>query len=182
MDKYTLPVWLNSPEINKLKNAADNWWQHVEGWLKLPLNQLDAETCNPIVLQLLAYQRDVDRFFSEPDELFRKRVKYAIQNAQDSGSKAGFERIFARFDVVLSAQIERDPAKDWDVITLKLGNSELTKQPELGQYIIRQYGRTCRRYEFFLEDRASTVFIGAAWASVDRQTFTVPVHPLLIQE
>lgn len=177
MEHFNLPVWLRGPEISKLKTAADSWWAHVEQWLHLPLQQLDAETCHPVVLQLLAYQRDVDRFATEPDTLFRKRVKFAIQNTQDSGTAAGFKRIFERFDLVLSHQIERDPEKDWDVITLVLGSSELTKDPDMGQFIIRQYGRTCRRYEFLLEDRLPGIWIPMMLADVDIQTHLLTPSP-----
>lgn len=179
MEHFNLPVWLRGPEITKLKTAAHNWWEQVEQWLQLPLNQLDAETCHPVVLQLMAYQRDVDRFATEPDELFRKRVKYAIQNTQDSGTAAGFKRIFERFDLVLSHQIERDPEKDWDVITLVLGSSELTKDPDLGQFIIRQYGRTCRRYEFLLEERLPGIQVPMLLADVDIQTNIITPNPLV---
>ncbi len=179
MEKFKLPVWLNGPEITKLKTAADNWWLQIEDWLKLPLNQLDAETCHPNILQLLAYQRDVERFPSEPDDLYRKRVKYAIDNAKDAGSRAGFERILQRFDIDVAELVERDPASDWDMIRVKLNSPMLQQNPDLGQYIVRRYGRTCRRYDFSTEDRALPVYFSAQLASVDRQTIYLPVHPLL---
>lgn len=172
MERFELPVWLRGSEVTKLADASHIWWSKVEDWLKTPLLQLDADTCHPVVLQLMAYQRDVDRYFSEPDALFRKRVKFAIQNAQDAAYGEGFTRIFERFGVVLAGQIERDPDKDWDIITLVLANGHglLMSEPELGQFLIRQYGRTCRRYEFLIEDLLQPCFVHMITASINRQT------------
>lgn len=169
-ERFELPVWLkHGPEVSKLSSAFSSYWGKMEGWLKTPINQTNAENCHVAVLQLLAYQRDVDRFANEPEKLFRKRVAFAVQNAQSAGCSHGFKEIFERFGLPLLGQIERDSDKEWDVITLWLGDSTLTKDPELGQYIVRQYGRTCRRYEFLLVDITSPVTAGAATASVDRQ-------------
>ena len=168
--RFNLPVWLKSgPEVTKLADAFGDYWDKVEGWIKTPLSQLNAETCHVTVLKLMAYQRDVDRFAGEPDELFRKRVAFAVQNAQAAGSPAGFKEIFERFDLPLLGQIERDPEKDWDVITLWLGDSTITKNPELGQYLVRQYGRTCRRYQFLLVDPTPPLSISSFSSSVERQ-------------
>lgn len=169
-ERYALPVWVRKGlEANKLTNALGNWWDTVEEWLKTPLTELDPETCSFAMLKLWAYQRDVDLFANEPEDVFRKRVKYAIQNTIDAGSKEGFENIFARFGWPLSGQIERDPEKDWDVITLWLGDSTITSDPELGQYLIQQFGRTCRRYEFLNVDEVEPLYMGIQTASVNRQ-------------
>ena len=172
--RFELPVWIREgSEVNKLSNAFGNFWDKAESWIKTPLNQRDAETCHVYVLQLLAYQNDIDRFADEPDDLFRKRVKFAVKNARDAGSKDGFKHILERFDVPLYGQIERDPEKEWDVITLWLADSTLTQNPELGQYIIRHYGRTCRRYEFLVVDGAETLNIRMASAHIERSVHEV---------
>lgn len=170
MEKFSLPVWLkNGPEISKLALAFGDYWDKAEGWLKTPLRQMDAETCHVAVLKLLAYQRDVDRFAGEPDDLFRKRVAFAVQNAMDAGYSGGMKRVFERFDMPLLGQIERDPSKDWDVITLWLGDSTITQDPELGEYIIRKYGRTCRRYEFLIVDVLEPATLSAVLGCIERQ-------------
>jgi len=72
VDKFELPMWIREgKEINKLADAFATFWDKTEGWIKTPLNQLDAETCHVYVLKLLAYQNDIDRFADEPDYLFR---------------------------------------------------------------------------------------------------------------
>jgi hypothetical protein len=167
--KFELPVWIREgKEINKLADAFATFWDKTEDWIKTPLNQLDAETCHVYVLKLLAYQNDIDRFANEPDELFRKRVKHGVKNAIDAGSKGGFKEVLARFDVPLYGQIERDSESDWDVITLWLADSSLTQNPELAHHIIRQYGRTCRRYEFLMVDAIESIAVEGFSFGIDR--------------
>lgn len=40
------------------------------------------------------------------------------------------------------------PDRDWDVVLLRLSDSQLSQNPELMRVLIQQYGRTCRRYDF----------------------------------
>lgn len=151
MDKlpiFTLPVWLNKGEPVKLMRACLVFWQKVYGWIKWPLNQTDPLTCIVPLLNVLAYQRDVTRFPSEPLPLFRKRVHFAFINAKDAGSVAGFIAIFARLGVGYVELLERQPDVDWDVITVRVTDSQVAENSELLMDIIRQYGRTCRRYRY----------------------------------
>jgi hypothetical protein len=165
-----LPSWLNGPEITHLKDAAQEFWSGVSSWLELPLKQLDPITCHPVVLRLYAYERDVERFISEPDSLYRLRVATAVPNTRDAGELVGMEQIVERFGEVIAGTIERDPDKDWDVITLVLENGVLTRDWQLGQFIIRQYGRTCRRYEFLLLDMIDAVAVSGAEGGVESMT------------
>lgn len=148
MIKLELPFWLDGKELAKLKAAAQAWWERVEGWLRWPLLQMDAATCHLTVLDLLAWQRDITRFRSEPESLYRLRVKYAFINAVDAGSVAGFKRIMQRLGVGYIEIEERLPDRDWDVVMLRLSDSQLSQNPDLLRVLIQQYGRTCRRYDF----------------------------------
>lgn len=148
MIKLNLKFWLAGTELTKLKDAAQSWWEKVEEWLRWPLMQMDAETCHLIVLDLLAWQRDITRFKGEPESLYRLRVKYAFINAVDAGSTAGMKRILVRLGVGYVEIEERQPGRDWDIVLLRLTDSQLSKNPELLRVLIQQYGRTCRRYEF----------------------------------
>ncbi|MGA9704072.1 phage tail protein [Pseudomonas sp.] len=150
MIKLELPFWLDGTELAKLKAAAQSWWTRVEGWLRWPLLQMDADTCHLTVLDLLAWQRDITRFKGEPEGLYRLRVKYAFINAVDAGSTAGLQRIFMRLGVGFVQIEERQPGRDWDVILLRVTNSQLADNPELVRVLIQQYGRTCRRYDFLI--------------------------------
>lgn len=148
MIKLKLPFWLEGVELTKLKNAAQSWWEKVEGWLNWPLLQIDAETCHMTVLDLLAWQRDIQRFQGEPETLYRLRVKYAFINAVEAGSTAGMIRIFQRLGIGYVEIQERLPDQDWDIVSLLLSDSQLSENPVLLRVLIQQYGRTCRRYEF----------------------------------
>jgi hypothetical protein len=148
MIKIDLPFWLDGDEITKLKASAQAWWETVEGWMRWPLLQMDAETCHLAVLDLLAWQRDITRFRGESETLYRLRVKYAFINAIDAGSVAGFKRIFQRLGIGEVRISERQPDRDWDIVQLHLSDEQLSDNPALLDMVVNQYGRTCRRYEF----------------------------------
>lgn len=146
--KIKLPVWMNKGEPLKLANAAVQYWGNMYKWLQFPILQFDPLTCDERLLFLYAYQRDVKRLDNEPLALYRKRIKYAYVNAVDSGSVIGFKNIFERLGIGPVQILERQQGYDWDVIILRLSDNQLTNNRELLAEIIRQYGRTCRRYFF----------------------------------
>lgn len=147
MIKIELPFWFDGAEITALKDAVVLWWDQVETWLKWPATQVNVMTCVVPILYLIAFQRDIQRFKDEPLNLFRKRVKFALINAQDAGSKAGFIAIFERLGIGYVEIEERVDPVDWDVILLYVSDSQLVDNVDLFTQIIRQYGRTCRRYQ-----------------------------------
>ncbi|MEE1888250.1 phage tail protein [Pseudomonas carassii] len=169
MSPLKLPFWLAGPELTKLKDAAQAWWARVTEWLRWPLLQMDAETCHLTVLDLLAWQRDITRFKDEPERLYRLRVKFAFINAVDAGSTAGLKRILRRLGVGYVEIDERLAGRDWDVVLLRLSDSQLSENPELLRVLIQQYGRTCRRYDF-VSITPVTLRIGAAQFNDDQQT------------
>ncbi|AHF77565.1 Phage protein [Sodalis praecaptivus] len=143
-----LPSWMNAGEPAKLLTAARAYWTQVYGWITWPLNQFDPLTCSASLLTLLAYDRDITRFDGEPLSLFRKRVAYAFVNAADAGSVQGFITIFDRLGIGYVELLERQPGIDWDVILVRVTDSQISDNTQLMLQIIRQYGRTCRRYQF----------------------------------
>lgn len=169
MIKLNLPFWLDGPQLAKLKAAAQSWWEKVESWLQWPLLQMDAETCHLTVLDLLAWQRDISRFKDEPESLYRLRVKFAFINAVDAGSTAGLKRILQRLGVGYVEIDERMPDRDWDVVMLRLSDSQLSQNPELLRVLIQQYGRTCRRYDFVTLTPVSLRIVAADFND-DQQT------------
>lgn len=169
MIKLNLPFWLDGPQLAKLKAAAQSWWEKVEGWLHWPLLQMDADTCHLTVLDLLAWQRDISRFKDEPESLYRLRVKFAFINAVDAGSTAGLKRILQRLGVGYVEIDERMPERDWDVVMLRLSDSQLSQNPELLRVLIQQYGRTCRRYDFVTITPVSLRLVAADFND-DQQT------------
>lgn len=170
MIKIDLPFWLDGDEITKLKASAQAWWESVEGWMRWPLLQMDAETCHLAVLDLLAWQRDITRFRGEPESLYRLRVKFAFINAVDAGSVAGFQRIFQRLGIGTVRISERQPDRDWDIVQLHLSDQQLSDYPQLLDLVIHQYGRTCRRYELVATNHL-TLPIAIYEVNNDQMTF-----------
>jgi len=144
----TLPTWMNKGEPAKLLKAARRFWVLTYRWITWPVSQFDPLTCAEPVLHLMAYDRDVTRFNGEPLSLFRKRVAYAFINARDAGSVEGFISIFERLGIGYVELLERQLDIDWDVIVVRLSDSQIADNAQLLLQIIRQYGRTCRRYQF----------------------------------
>ncbi|MCI4239353.1 hypothetical protein F6X50_20010 [Dickeya dianthicola] len=145
-----LPSWMDKGEPAALLNASKAYWLQVNDWLRWPLQQLDVDTCAEPLLNVLAYQRDISRLKGEALDLFRRRVKYAFVNAQDAGSVAGFIAIFERLGIGTVTQAERQPGYDWDVILVRINDEQLSSYNALMMSLVRQYGRTCRRYTFDL--------------------------------
>lgn len=143
-----LPFWMSKGEPGKLLAVMRRFWAEVYGWITWPVNQFDPLVCPEPLLNLLAYDRDITRFDSEPLDLFRKRVAYAFVNASDAGSVAGFMAIFERLGIGTVELLERQPGQDWDVIIARVTDSQIADNSDLLLEIIRKYGRTCRRYRF----------------------------------
>ncbi|QCT18478.1 hypothetical protein FEM41_01895 [Jejubacter calystegiae] len=146
--KMKLPSWMDRGEPAALLRACATFWGRVNDWIQWPLRQFDPLTCSEPLLNLLAWERDISRFNGEPLALYRKRVAYAFVNAQDAGGVAGFIRIFDRLGIGYVELRERQPDIDWDVILVRVTDSQVSDNPDLLLQIIRQYGRTCRRYQF----------------------------------
>lgn len=146
--EVTLPFWMSGPELTKLAKAAQKWFSRVMAWAIWPAQQMNPETCTETVLDLIAWQRDIDRFDGEPLALYRLRVKYAYANARDAGSVEGFKRIFQRLGVGYIEIEERMEGRDWDVLAIHLSDTQLADNQDLLQVLIQHYGRTCRRYEW----------------------------------
>ena len=143
-----LPSWMNKGEPLALLRTARTFWAEVYGWITWPQRQFDPLTCIEPVLNLIAYDRDITRFSGEPLSLYRKRVAYAFINARDAGSVEGFINIFSRLGIGYVELVERQPDIDWDVILVRVTDSQIADNTQLMIQIIRQYGRTCRRYQF----------------------------------
>ncbi|WBA86531.1 phage tail protein [Endozoicomonas sp. GU-1] len=148
MIKINLKWWLGGPELTKLKNAAEIWFNRVAGWANWPLQQLDPETCSLGLLHLIAWQRGIDQFAGEPERQYRLRTKYAYANAADAGSSIGFERIFARMELGAVTINERLEDRDFDIIELEVTDTTVAKNADYLNWLIQTYGRTCRRYEW----------------------------------
>lgn len=148
MYKITLPFWMDRGELKKLAAASQSFWEKVEVWLRLSLTKFDVMTCDIIFVDYIAWERKITRLEGEDELIYRKRVDYAFVNAQDAGMTAGMYRIFERLGITIHNIIERQPGKDWDVVTLEMDDETLATKKELISMLLLTYGATCRRYEY----------------------------------
>ena len=146
--RTSLKFWQGKGDLEKMSLAADSFWDKVREWLYWLPSQVDADTAPIQLVNLIAWGRDIDRLPNEPEALYRKRVKYALANAKDSGTIAGFSRIWDRLELGYVGQNERVDEVNWDVIELELTESQISENSDLLNTIIRMYGRTCRRYTY----------------------------------
>ncbi len=157
-----LPFWMSEGEPARLLAVARQFWLRIWEAITWPLRQSDPLTCCEPLLMLTAWQSDINRFNNEPLALFRKRVAYAFINARDAGTVAGFIAIFDRLGIGYVELLERQPGTDWDIITVRVTDSQIAASPELLMLIIQQYGRSCRRYRFEVIT-TTKIAISAGW-------------------
>lgn len=146
--EINLRYWMGRGELAKFARAMRNYWEHVRAAFEMPLQQHDPLTAPMALVNILAWQREVERLGQEPEALFRIRVAHAYGFARDAGTIAGWEEMFAKLGYPHITQDERLANVDWDVISLKIKDGDLTNVPKLLDTVIRQYGRTCRRYQY----------------------------------
>ncbi|ENP7379779.1 hemolysin [Vibrio parahaemolyticus] len=146
--EINLRYWMGRGELAKFARAMRNYWEHVRAAFEMPLQQHDPLTAPMALVNILAWQREVERLGQEPEALFRIRVAHAYGFARDAGTIAGWEDMFAKLGYPHITQDERLANVDWDVISLKIKDGDLTNVPKLLDTVIRQYGRTCRRYQY----------------------------------
>ncbi len=147
-DLINLRFWQGKGQNKALASLFDRWWDRLTEYLTWLTHQVDYENDPLELIDLLAWQRDITRLQDEDEELYRKRVKYALLNARDAGSKAGFARIWARLGLGSIEQTERFDDVEWDVIRLEVDAAVISRYNGLFDALLEQYGRTCRRYVF----------------------------------
>lgn len=141
-----LRFWESAGQMGKIAEIGDKWWDKVQGWLNWLPQQIDVDNAPIELVNLIAYQRDISRFQNEEEQLYRRRVKYAFLNAKSAGEYLGFFEIWQRLQLGMLEQQERISKEDWDVIQLVIDEDIFAKNQQLFDFIIRKYGRTCRRY------------------------------------
>lgn len=185
-DGQTTSEQLKEPHF--LSKGVTQFFKLLKHYLLAPLEQADALTCSESLLNLMAWDRDIKRFNNEPLSLFRKRVKYALINAKDSGSVAGFKAIFERLGVGIVAFKEREDPIQWDVCTIEMTDGDISQNSALIQTLIGQYGRTCRRYRFQVTYPIN-VYIGciefshtfALFSAVNKEEVHITIEPQQIE-
>lgn len=153
-DRINLRFWQGKGQNAAIAVMADRWFDRLADYFGRLSRRIDFDADPLELIDLLAWQRDIDRLPDEPEALYRKRVKYALLNAKDAGSSAGFARIWERLGLGEITQEERVDAVDWDVIRLRIDEAVFGRYLGLFDELIARYGRTCRRYVF--ESKATT--------------------------
>lgn len=167
---------MDGKELGKLKLTAEHWWELVSSWIRLPLKLIhDVESSDIRIVDLIAYQRQINRFIGEPEWLYRLRVKHAFINAKEAGTPSGMRRIFKRLKLDSDVNFEeRASGYDWDQIGIYLKMSALGKYQNLLDVLLEQYGRTCRRwlYHTSIDDHIGVAIIGIS--VVNEETIVYP--------
>ena len=163
-----LPTWLQGKNVTALATAAENYWQQVESYLMWWLDQQDENQSALPILDLLAWERGINRLDGESVELYRLRIKHAVANSEDAGFGIGMERIFKRLGFGYIQINERVQGFDWDMIEIAMVEDEFTTNQDLVKELIRQYGRTCRRY-FLRALIATDVFNASGLVEFDKE-------------
>lgn len=143
-----LKWWMGHGELAKLARAFTNYWQIVQRALEFPLQKHDAKTAPIAIVDLLAWQRDVQRLEKEPEFIYRARVANAYSFARNGGETLGFKNMFAALGIDWCVIHERNDPVDWDVVTVETKSNDIANNGYLMDALIRKYGRTCRRYQF----------------------------------
>jgi len=163
-----LPTWLQGQNVTALAAAAQQYWEQVESYLLWWLDQQDESQSALAILDLLAWERSINRLDGESVELYRLRIKHAVANSEDAGFGIGMERIFKRLGFGYIEINERVAGFDWDMVEIAMIEDEFTANQGLVKELIRQYGRTCRRY--FLSALISTdVYSATALIEFDKE-------------
>jgi hypothetical protein len=143
---FELPFWLSG--FGSFIKFAKAWFSYIQSILEWPLNQFDVDNAELFFVDLLAWERGVERFSNEPEWLYRRRVKFAFQNAKDAGSVQGFVNIWLRMELGNLSIEERLPDQDWDLVRLIVSESLISERQDLLDILVEKYGRTCRRYSW----------------------------------
>ena len=136
MLKIELPFWMQKGELKKLNNATQSFWDRVEKWLQISLSRFDLMTCDLIFVDHIAWERKISRLDGEIESIYRKRVNYAFINAQDAGMSRGMYNIFERLGIAIFDIKERQPDKDWDIVTIEMSDDILSNHKTLVNLLI----------------------------------------------
>ncbi len=143
-----LTFWESLGQMAIIAKCGDSWWNKVQTWLNYLPQNVDIDKVPIQIVDYIAYQRDIERFQNEPEDMYRRRVKYAFSNAKSAGELAGFFTIWENLQLGALQQSERISKEDWDVILLEVDEDSYAKNQTLFDFIVHKYGRSCRRYWF----------------------------------
>lgn len=172
-----IATWLNKGYAEKLVKAATGYWDKSRDYVMWAVNQKDESQNEEPVLGFLAWERLTNRLDDEPIELYRKRVQHALVNTIDAGEIASVKSIFDRLGLEVLNVRERLDGRDWDIIAIDMTDSTLAGNTDLLPELIQLYGRTCRRYELTVHNKANvSLSLGLTHVQWDSSHIDHPLH------
>lgn len=163
---YQLPFWMAGSRATAVARAAKRWWEVAEGYVRMPLTTFDVLTCELAFVDLLAYQRGIDRYAGESEPFYRLRVHHALRNARAAGTPAGMRQIFANLQLPVPRFTERMAGRDWDMTRVRFSGRGYAKLHDEIDFVLRFYWQTCRRFEVVQVAKAETHYGAGMFGSV----------------
>lgn len=143
-----LPIWMDGPNARAFKSLMTNWWEQVGLWARLPVTTFDVLTCDIRFVDLIAYQRGIDRYAGELEGFYRLRVHHAWRNAIAAGTPAGMTQVFDNLALPVPEFTERLPQYDWDMTKVRIPSrdyADATLREQI-HFTLSVYWQTCRRF------------------------------------
>lgn len=177
---FKLPFWMDGPRATAVANTSKRYWGLAESYVRLPLATFDVMTCAIGFVNLIAYQRGIDRFAGESEGFYRLRVHHALRNAIAAGTPNGMSQIFNNLELPEAEYIERAPEYDWDTTRVLMSGRRFVALETQIRFVLGAYWRTCRRYHIALKTDAQTIYGPANIASGNSQR-TAQLKPNTLQ-
>ncbi len=147
MVELTLPFWLSGVELEKLRAAAQAFFEEIAGWARQPGDWLDADQAPEALLDLYAWEQGLRQIPGESRAQFRTRVAKAVEILSRAGSRAGLEQILPIYGLSNFHIDERPAHEDWGTIEVLFDLGQLLDSGPLTD-LLTEWARLCRRYLF----------------------------------
>lgn len=153
-----LPCWLSGDNVQALKRVSERWWNTCADYIRLPLTTFDPLTCELAFVDLLAFQRGIDRTACETEYHYRLRVHHAMRNARAAGTPAGMNTIFRNLELPEAEYLERSPEYEWDMTKLTFPSRDYVSLRCEIDHALNTYWRTCRRFAVHQKTEAANTY------------------------
>lgn len=143
-----LPIWMDGSNVQAFKSIMSEWWDQVGKWATFGRTSFDVLTCAIEFVDLIAFQRGIDRYAGEAEGFYRLRVHHALRNARSAGTPAGMKKVFENLQLPQPEFLERLPQYDWDMTKVRIPSrdyADATLREQI-HFTLSAYWQTCRRF------------------------------------
>jgi len=175
-----LPIWMDGSNAQAFKEIMSNWWEQVGLWARLPNTTFDVLECDLEFVNLIAFQRGIDRYAGEDEGFYRLRVYHALRNARAAGTPSGTQQILSNLRLPTASFDERVSKYEWDTTKVTFSGREFVPLADEIRFALDFYWRTCRRYHIALNTEAQTQY-GPANTFTRRGRAQSSITPATIQ-